>query len=306
MYGPPVKYAVRVLISTLLLVFIFQNMDPDNTALALNKLALSHLFSALALQLASNSVAALRWHLIMQRLGLLAPFTVYLKSYFKGCFFNQGLPTSIGGDGLRILDCTRIGASTEEAFFGVFIDRIVGLAGLLLLNLVALLSSPDLIPKTVYWPLLLLLMGLSFGLWLLFFLRKFSWFQAGKQLAFLGRLSERYVQVYSSFASISLQLALSVFTHLLSIWAFFMLGQGLGLDFPLYVYLVLVPPVILLTILPLSLAGWGIREGALIGLFLLIGAEQSKVLTLSILYGLTALVASLPGLLVYLTQKHKL
>jgi uncharacterized protein (TIRG00374 family) len=295
-----------MLISALLLVFIFQNMDSDRTVLALSRLAPSHLLSALALQLASNTVAAFRWHLIMHRLGLSAPLTVYLKSYFKGCFFNQGLPTSIGGDGLRILDCTRLGASTEDAFFGVFIDRIVGLAGLLLLNLVALLSSPNLIPKTVYWPLLLLLLGLSSGLWLLFFFRKFPWFKAGKQLAFLGRLSERYVQVYSSKILICLQLFLSVLTHLLSMGAFFMLGQGLGLDFALYVYLVLVPPVILLTILPISLAGWGIREGALIGFFLLIGAEQSKVLTFSILYGLTALVASLPGLLVYLTQKHKL
>ena len=80
----------------------------------------------------------------------------------------------------------------------------------------------------------------------------------------------------------------------------------MGLDFPLQVYLVLVPPVILLTILPISLAGWGVREGAMVGFFLLVGADKSTVLTFSILYGLVALAASMPGLVVYLTQKNTL
>ncbi|NOX79829.1 MAG: UPF0104 family protein, partial [Deltaproteobacteria bacterium] len=84
------------------------------------------------------------------------------------------------------------------------------------------------------------------------------------------------------------------------------LGVSVGLDYPLTVYLVLVPPVILLTILPISMAGWGVREGAMIGFFLLIGADRSKVLSLSILYGLLALTASLPGLLVYVSQKNRL
>jgi hypothetical protein len=88
--------------------------------------------------------------------------------------------------------------------------------------------------------------------------------------------------------------------------AFFVIGTTVGMNFPLQVYLVLVPPVILLTILPISLAGWGVREGAMVGFFLLIGADETMVLTFSILYGLVALVASLPGLVVYLSQDNSL
>ena len=144
------------------------------------------------------------------------------------------------------------------------------------------------------------------GLILLFFLRQFRFFVVGKYLGFLGRLSERYFQVYSSVKSVGVQLGLSILTHLLALTAYFMIGRGVGLDFSLQVYLVLVPPVILLTILPISLAGWGVREGAMVGFFLLVGADKSKVLSFSILHGLVALVASLPGLAVYLTQKNKL
>ncbi|MCI5146764.1 MAG: UPF0104 family protein [Candidatus Electrothrix sp. AR3] len=265
-----------------------------------------HARGALLLQTVCNSVASFRWSLIMAQIKVKLPALFYLKSYFKGIFFNQGLPTSIGGDGIRILDCARSGGSTEQAFFGVFIDRIIGLTGLLLLNITALTLNHSLLPAQVHWPLLLILIVLALGLLLLFFLRQFSFFAAGKYLGFLGRLSEHYFQVYSSPASICTQLCLSMLVHLLSMGVFFLLGQAVGLGFSLQVYLVLVPPVILLTILPLSLAGWGIREGAMVGFFLLIGADKSLVLTLSVLYGLNMLVASLPGLFIYLTQKNKL
>ncbi|MCI5124435.1 MAG: UPF0104 family protein, partial [Candidatus Electrothrix sp. AR5] len=250
------------------------------------------------------AVAAYRWKLIVGRLGFKAPFAFYLASYFQGAFFNQGLPTSIGGDGVRIYDCAKVTGSAEDAFFGVFIDRVIGLAGLLLLNIAALLLNSTLLPKHIYYPLLLILIALVTGLLLLFFLRKFSFFTVGKYLGFLGRLSERYFQVYSSLPALASQLGLSILIHLLSMGTFFLLGEGVGLNFSLQVYLVMVPPVILLTLLPVSLAGWGIREGAMITFFLLIGAEKSRILTLSLLYGFVSVTASLPGFIIFLRRKN--
>ena len=301
-----VNYFIKFAVTGGLLFLIFRSVNTAEASTALAAVPPWYLLSALLLQMTSTAVAGSRWFLIMSRIGFTQSYSFYLKSYFKGALFNQGLPTSIGGDGLRILDCTQGGESAEDAFYGVFIDRIIGLAGLLVLNITALALNHSLLPANVYYPLLIILGALTTGLILLFFLRKFRFFMAGKYLGYLGRLSERYFQVYSTLSSISLQLGLSIITHLLAMTAFFMIGRGVGLDFPLQVYLVLVPPVILLTILPISLAGWGVREGAMVGFFLLVGADKSRVLTFSILYGLVALVASLPGLAVYLTQKNKL
>jgi len=299
------KYFIKLAITGLLLFLILKNVNPHETWQQLASVSPAMFALALALQLASNSVAAGRWFLIMRKIGFKQPFLFYLKSYFKGAFFNQGLPTSIGGDGLRVLDCTRNG-ETEDSFYGVFIDRIVGLAGLLLLNIVALLYNRTILPPNITIVLLCILLFLLAGLGGLFLLRKIPFFSRGRFLGHLGRLSQRYYQVYSSPLSTAIQLGLSVLTHLLAMAAFFILGRAMGLDYPLSVYLVLVPPVVLLIILPVSLAGWGIREGALVGFFLLIGADKSKVVSFSLLYGITALTASLPGLLVYLNQKHSL
>jgi uncharacterized protein (TIRG00374 family) len=301
-----VNYSIKLAVTGGLLFLIFRSVNTGDASTALTAVSPWYLLVALLLQLASNTAAASRWYLIMSRIGFGQPYSFFLKSYFKGAFFNQGLPTSIGGDGLRILDCSRTKGAAEDSFYGVFIDRIIGLAGLLLLNITALTMNRSLLPVNVYYPMLVILSSLTAGLILLFFLRKFRFFVSGRYLGFLGRLSERYFQVYSSVTSIGVQLGLSILTHLLAMTAFFMIGRGVGLDFSLQVYLVLVPPVILLTILPISLAGWGVREGAMVGFFLLVGADKSRVLTFSILYGLVALVASLPGLVIYLTQKNKL
>lgn len=299
------NYSIKLAVAGLLLGFIIRSSNPGETAAALKSASVPCLAAALLLQLFCNSVASCRWRLIMERLGFQVPRLFYLRSYFKGLFFNQGLPSSIGGDGMRIIDCSRLGPA-EDAFYGVFIDRIVGLAGLLVLNIAALLMNHRLLPLQVEYSLLLILTALAAALLLLFLLRKFSFFAAGRSLGFLGRLSERYFQVYSSFTAISAQLGLSLFIHLLSLSAFYMNGLAVGLPFSFPVYLALVPPVILLTILPISLAGWGVREGAMVTFFQFVGADKAQVLAFSLLCGLTTLASALPGLLVYLTQKNKL
>ena len=300
------NYSIKLSVSAAMLFLIFSNVDMEKAYASASLLSLGTILLALALQIASNSVAAFRWFLIMQRLGSTKNFLFFLQSYFKGTFFNQGLPTSIGGDAIRILDCSRNSHSKSDGFYGVFIDRFVGLAGLLILNIAALLFSRDILPHRIYIVLLAILVLLFFALIALLFVYRLRVFKTNKWFSYIGQLSERYYQVYASLSSLAVQICLSVIIHLLAMTAFYVLGVGVGLDYPLNVYLVLVPPVVLLTILPVSLAGWGIREGAMIGFFLLVGADRSKVLTFSLLYGLLALTSSLPGLLVYLAQKNRL
>jgi glycosyltransferase 2 family protein len=70
------------------------------------------------------------------------------------------------------------------------------------------------------------------------------------------------------------------------------------------IYFAIVPPTLVLTVIPVSIAGWGVREGALIGLFSLIGANKTMVLMMSLLYGLTLIVVSLPGLVTFLKGRQ--
>ena len=293
------KYFLKIGISLILLAIIVDKIDLAKTWAHIRAMPVTMLLAAFACQMASTTVAAIRWTVIMHTIGIRQPFLFFLASYFKGAFFNQGLPTSIGGDAMRILDCSRFG-SPADVFYGVFIDRIIGLAGLLILNLSALSLGRELLPARLHLGLTVLTLGLLVAMVLLFFLPSKGLFAQGRLLAHLGQLAHRYRQVYRGPAVILGQLALSVLTHLLTMGVFFLLGSGLNLSYGFTLYLALVPPVILLLILPISLAGWGVREGALVSIFLLMGAAKERILSLSLLYGLISLAASLPGLAVYL------
>jgi len=301
-----INYLIKFGISAGLLFLIIRSVNLEEALASLSKVPLGILAIALCLQLASTGIASFRWFIIMRRMGSVENFLFFLKSYFKGTFFNQGLPTSIGGDGIRILDCSRATGSVRDGFFGVFIDRFAGLAGLLILNICALALGGDILPPRIRYLLFTVLILLLFALIVLLYLRRFQLFTRTRWLGIIGQLSERYFQVYSTPLSISMQIGLSILIHLCAMTAFYLLGIGVDLNYPLTVYLVLVPPVILLTLLPISLAGWGIREGAMVGFFLFVGADKAKVLSFSILYGILVLVHSLPGLYVYLVQKNKL
>lgn len=294
------KLVIRVAITALLFYLISRSVDLRDVADVIRQLDYTLLLPALLLQFASTVVAAYRWCLIMQVLQFGQTLFYYIGSYFKGTFFNQALPTSIGGDAIRVLDTGKLGNGHKEAFYGVFIDRVVGLSGLLLLNLGAMVLSPDVLPRGMQLLVALIAVGGIAGVIVLLVLRKFEWLTRFKVTRMFHHISNRMRQVYHSAASSFAQTALSLTIHLLAMGCIFLIGRSVGLELPFLSFLVLVPPALLLTILPVSLAGWGIRESALIGLFLLVGADRAQVLTMSLMYGVLVLVTSLPGLYFYL------
>ena len=294
---------LKLALSVILLWLIFDRLDNEQLWSTISNIGLTTLILALLLQLASTLTAAYRWSLIQQWLGDPPDTRFYAKSYFKGSLFNQLLPTSIGGDAYRVLENGHRINSHKEAFFGVFIDRIAGLLGLLLLSGIALIWLPDLLPSNITMTIgVILVIGFSgalFGL-CLHKLPRWKW----PLWSSLQKLSRRFARVYRNGKTISIQLGLSVLTHLFSMLVLMTLGQSLGLEFELMVYLAVIPPVILLTLLPLSFAGWGIREGAMVGIFALIGAPVEAVLAMSVIYGLTLVAASLPGLWFFIHDKQ--
>lgn len=296
---------IKVFISIGIVSFIIYKIDFTSVLDIMWQAQPLYLAFALILLLASQVVAAYRWTLIMQLLNYPHPFSFYLKSYFKGALFNQLLPTSIGGDAYRVAEVKAHGGRTREAFYGVFIDRIVGLIGLLIITLSAGIFSKNLLPDHVSLTISSLIIFSFLGFFVLLALHKINWLKKFSVTKLFYDLSERFRSVYKTPKRISQQLLLSIITHLLAMFAIFGIGHSVGINEPIATYLVIIPPAILLTVLPISFAGWGVREGALIVLFMMIGIEQTLVLAMSLLFGILLILAALPGLVFYLRSAHK-
>lgn len=293
----------KFVFSALMLWIAFRMVDFQYIYQIILNADTKYIVLAILLQLISTSLAAYRWSLIMQTLNFNQPFLFYLASYFKGAFFNQALPGSIGGDAIRGLELGSLGYSKKEAFFGIFIDRIVGLAGLLILNLGANIVSGGILPAWLFHLINALCVGGISGFLILILLRKVAWLRKYRATRLFADLSHRFRQVYATKQAIVLQLGLSIIIHFLSVFSLFELACAVGIELPLGLFLVTVPPVFLLTLIPISLAGWGVRESAMVGIFILVGASKEMILSVSILYGIMLIFASLPGLFVWLRGK---
>ena len=299
-----IKLLIRLLVTVSIFVLILHSINVYEIWKILHQANLGFLIVAFFMQFGSTTVSAYRWQLIMHNMNFGQSFSFYWRSYFKAMFFNQGLPTSIGGDVLRVLDVAGHGFRKRDSLYGVMLDRIAGLAALMLLNLIAYVFNPNLLPVEIYYLTLLLVAVGLLGFLIITYAKRQPWLDAYPNLAIIKALSNRLNQAFSAHRI--LLLASSLLIPLLAMMGFFMTGWALGLRYDLMTYFVIVPPAILLTVIPVSLAGWGIREGALVALFSFIGADKATVLTMSILYGLTLIFVSLPGFLIYLGGRQRL
>jgi len=297
------KFLLRLLVTTLMLYAIFRLLDVRQIWRTLTQADPWLLFAALLLELASAVAAAWRWQLLMRNLGFGQDFAFYCCSFFKGLFFSQGLPTSIGGDALRMLDVAARGFRKRDALYAIAIDRIAGLGALLVLTLCACIANPTLLPARLYWLVFLLVSAGLFGLAGGYAAGRHGWFSHWPRLALAHLLAEKLHQAISQRRR--LLLLSSLLVPALALLGFYATGRALGLPFGLATYFAIVPLALVLSVIPVSIAGWGVREGALVGLFGLVGADRTAVLMMSLLYGIMLILVSLPGLAIFLRGRHQ-
>ena len=297
------KNIIKLIITIAIFYFLFRDIDFVEFSKIIFNSHGGWIAVALLMQLISTYLAAYRWFKISQLLVFTEKLSFYVQSYFKGTFFNQVLPSSIGGDAVRIIDLTRKEYDKKEAFYGVFVDRVVGLVGLLVLNLLATLIFFGTFDNDFSLLIIVITVGGIAGFSLLFQLHRLTFLADIKFLNLFVRLANRLNTLYASRALLIKHISISVIVHFFSVLTMYGLSLALGLDLSFQTLLIAVPPVFLLTIVPISLAGWGVREGAMIGIFMLVGADQTKVLAMSILYGLLLILSAMPGAYFWIKSK---
>ena len=298
------KAIIKVLLSGLLLLWLFRSVHFSKILFAVSDANVALLALAVVCQAASNLIAGLRWCLTMKILDINEPPIFFVKSFFRGAFFNQVLPGSIGGDGIRMLDLKAHSCSVSDSVEGVIIDRGIGLLCLLAVCFFASFPASHVLPAAVLKGVrYICVFGLcGFGAFAIF--SKVPVFNKIRCLSFLVRVSEKTWRVFSAGSKTGVVIALSTVVHIFAVFSIYLISLSTGQAMGFLMFLAVFPLAILLTVVPISFAGWGVREGALVALFMSAGAGKDPVLLISILYGFAVIIASLPGLFFWL-QKRK-
>lgn len=248
-----------------------------------------------------------RWQLLLRALGIEVPMERLFKTYLIGVFFNNFLPTAIGGDVVRGLDLYRLTRKGKEAAVSVMAERLLGLAALLVIAVTALGFSYS----SLRDPFLLGLILITILVYLMIVLGLFtpgififsSRVLEKLRIQWLGlkllKIPEAIALYKSSPRPLIQSAVLSILIQALTIMIFYVLSLSLHLMIPV-VYLFLFFPVIsIVSMAPVSLGGLGVREGMTVYLFQKVGVESVHALGLSLAWFSIIFLTSLLGGVVF-------
>ncbi|HKD38627.1 MAG TPA: lysylphosphatidylglycerol synthase domain-containing protein, partial [Pirellulales bacterium] len=283
-----------------LVAFLAQRTDWRPVAAAIQAMRWQHWFAAAGIYLASQVVSAWRWAALARPLGFDLPQRQFTRLYFEGMFFSLCLPSSIGGDVVKAYRLAPTAAGRLLAGCTVLADRATGLIGLFVIGLTALTVRSFGLPLAGVLAagagiLVAALASVSIGLAILNqFVRLLP--RDGRLARLLGQLMPYHARPEVFRRAIGWGLIVQLFNVLVVVE----LGAAMGLEIPLVAYFIAVPVVALLTMLPVSVSGVGVREGGLAWMLASYGVSQGIGITLGILWFLVTVAGGLVGGLEYL------
>ena len=283
---------LKIAVSLAVLALLAARVDGAAVLDGLGRLGPATFLLAVAVLLAQFAVLGLRWHLVLSAAGHRIGWWQAYRLMCAAMFVNQALPTSIGADLVRVWLVRRIGVSGAGAVTTVLLDRMVGLFSLLtLLLLTGHFAGPALgLPLLAWLPWLALVaafVALAAAGPLARLAARLGW------PALLIRALEVAAEARRRWPVAIAVLLLSYATHGMMSLCLWLLSRDLGLEIGILTVLAVLPPVVLASVLPISIAGWGVREGIVVSLFALAGAPAATALAASLAWGAATLAAGL-------------
>jgi len=287
--------ALRLAVSAALILLVCRRIDLHGLAGQFAAQSPVWVIAAAIVTLAQIGLAALRWQQILLGLGIRAPTETVLSVSYTASFFNAWLLGTMGGDVARAVLAPPGARGRAVIVHSVLLDRIVTFAGIGYVILPITLLGTG--PLAHSLPLMVALIAALLPLALLPFLvplvrfigqrMPFFWLAAG-----LGDSWSELQRARHRLAATQAIAVLSALALALTPWC---LARAQSLDVSFADFLMLMPPVVLLTGLPISVGGWGVREGAMIAALATVGVGASTATLLSVQIGALAAVLSIPA-----------
>ncbi len=326
----PKKYVsvvARILVAFGALGLVFWNIEWGQLKATFSNMNGSVFLGVLAIYVASQVLLAIRWLVLVRAQGIELKLFPAVKLHFIGLFYNNAMPSSVGGDFLRAWYVSKHTDKRVEAALSVFVDRAMGLLGILLMALFSYVfllnesdfqvSNPSQVPDSAthgvfltvcLWGSVALVSVLGAGLTNRSFRGRAM--RAGlniwQRIRLLLNTGMDVVSVYWVRPMVLVvTLGLTLILQSATIWAFWLLGRDLGIEAGLRYYFVIFPGMWVVAALPISIAGVGVMEGGIAFLF----AKWAQVplaqgTCLSLCQRFIWLLSSVPGGIDHLMGRH--
>ena len=294
---------VRVGVTVGLLAWLGWTIDWSQLAALTRSLRAGWIVGAAILVIANGLISVAKWNVLLEAKGIFFSFLHLLHVICVSNFFGDFLPASVGGDALRIAAITRGTSRAAQAASTVLVDRLLGV---LALGIIAALGA---VWAALRWNTWDVLFALVLPLAAILAIPWLLWSSPGRRLlsSILRRLrwlpgrrfAERLHAAVRSFRRARRPLLIasgcSVLIQVTRVFFFVSLAYGLGVPLSLADAFVLVPPIWFILMLPITIAGLGLQEGAFVLLLGRVGVDPAAAFALSIASRVVTLAVHLPA-----------
>jgi hypothetical protein len=306
----PLRIALKLGLSAAIAAYLVWQIDIGRTLELIGGSNGLYLLGALAIFLVTTMGMAWRWQILLASKGIREPLRWLTTQYFVGNAAGQVLPTSVGGDAVRIVEHARRRPELKgEAAGAVLLERVIGAAGTLgmvAIGLVAAIGRYDDIEFLV-WIELIFVALVAAGFVLLFSIRVRGW------LRWLGPVAGRvrvesparslYEAMHGYRARPGVLVAVFVLTVLmqaLRVLAIWLCGEAVGVDVSPLVYVIMGPLVFLVMMVPFTINGLGVREAFFVAFLGKFGVDADAAFATGFLFFAVTVAAVVPGALIML------
>ncbi|MBI2854748.1 MAG: flippase-like domain-containing protein [Chloroflexi bacterium] len=311
----PLSRVLRPVVSIALLVLVLMRTDIGKLWDVARGASLFYLGLGVLTVVAAMVVSAYKWQRLLTVQGVKAPLSRLFVYYLVGLFFNNFLPTNIGGDVVRIADVAKYTGKTSESVASVIGERLLAALALALTALLGLVLSYNVSNRFRWW--VIGIFAVSLVIILLFAVGRVR-----KALGRRIRLPEKFaIRRWLGGVSTSMGACLQdrrnvawvvfyslVFQFTVVLVAYFIflaLGSHVSLGpKDLFVYsLAFIPIISALQMLPISISGFGVREGAYVYFFGSVGLSGEASIAASLLFWVLVALVSLVGGVIFAARK---
>ncbi|WP_025209323.1 lysylphosphatidylglycerol synthase transmembrane domain-containing protein [Hippea sp. KM1] len=283
-----VKLLIKILISIGLISILLYKIDIHAFTAMLTRIGPIQFLGLALIYLTSQIISSIRWHMIIKSLGEDVSTKDLFKLYLMGMFANLFLPSIIGGDGVKAYMLSKqIG--WQKSISSIFLERYNGLLALLALSLVSLIAFFKLFSIKIA---IIVIAANIFAIVGIFFLRFFNHPKLKKfyQDIALFHKSDKLITVS----------ALSVLVQVSVILVYILTGKLLGFKVSTAYYFAFIPIITLISFLPVSFNGIGVREFSFVYFFKFAHLNSTQSVSLSVAVFFVVVFCSLLGGVFYL------
>jgi uncharacterized membrane protein YbhN (UPF0104 family) len=288
----------KFVVTSVLLYFALRGIDLSSTADRFANINVGWAIAATLSCVGQVCVGAIRWRTIIEACGGRVTMAESLRLLFIGSFFNQTLPSTIGGDGVRLLLLQRSGASWRTATYSVLIDRAIGMIVLSVLVVASLPWSYGILAQPEARLALVLVDGVALlgcATFLLFGLIPSAIATRWFALRHIYQCAIITNKLLLDRHAIPRVVVTSIASHLFTVSIAWCASQAVGVALTFDLAFLLILPVLLIMTIPISIAGWGVREQVLQFAFINAGFAGSEGVIVSLLFGAAYFIVGLAG-----------